>query len=323
MRRKNQVGCSCCGGTFCGLICTACGGIRLVMGDASITDANGTVGFFFDPSLGFWVSEPLQFQPGYLNFEAVDFCSGGPSLFPLSYRYVFACVGDQISVTVFQYRGIDGIGWFLCTGIGSGCCSNYIRGGIFGAEPGYYTRYDGFGGGFQLFKGSIVPTCANGTLDATVPIPGVPGFGDVTIPPPAPEVSLTVPIEVAHKQLCCLPCGIPLTDLTVSWTGSSPGSAQLIRNDTSWASPCTDGKVWTLGCSPNSSSTRVSIASYANDDCTGAATDSGFFGNLIDATCIPYHLHYRVDSAHNPLACKILNGGMVCGSEAIDIYIDE
>lgn len=190
--------------------------------------------------------------------------------------------------------------------------------------PGYFAGVPPSMQFFTFWRSSLAATtvsCAGGVLTASATWDDVHPGGCPDLASPTHSVSIAIPIETPRPQVCCVPCPIPKKNLTVTWNGPSPGSSVLIWNGASWRGACANGMLWTLECSGNATHARV--VKYANPDCTGAVTDGGWLEQRIDFTCIPFHLHYRVDSSWNPLSCKILNGGMDCGSTSIDVYIDE
>ena len=332
MRRKNTPGCPCCGssGVNCGFPCAACGGVRLVVGEGQVTDANGSVGFLYLSGPQSWITNRLLYAPGYLNFQDVFLCSGTPSAASLPYRYSFVCNSDgTISLFVYQIPGplVDVPQFYICDGLTpGGCCEIYIRTGTLGTRPGYFTRSDGFGGGVQPFRSTVEPVCADGVLTADFTFDPLPGYGGLTIQPPSPTASLSIPIETPREQVCCAPCGIPKKDLVVSWTGAFPGSANLIFNGNSWASECSGGLRWTFGC-PNSVGYPVlTVTRYSNaSDCTGTTTSGTVAGQPVDFSCNPYHMHYLARYDVNSNACRILNNNTACtvSTPAINVYVDE
>ena len=109
----------------------------------------------------------------------------------------------------------------------------------------------------------------------------------------------------------CEPCGIPETDLTLSWTNIliGPGSTTLVYNPSIgtglWASACTNGLLFQLGCIGGQIELRVIF--FTSGECpTGA---SNYCSNLrsdplaltlASYTCSPFSLTFTLTDTSCP-----------------------
>ncbi len=112
--------------------------------------------------------------------------------------------------------------------------------------------------------------------------------------------------------VACNPCGVPLSNLTLSWTNTvhGPGSQELIHlGGLTWSSPCfhMPGVVGpisraTFSCSVGSTVLEVDATSSSCGS-TNQTCASPF--QLIQAsfTCNPFHFHYTLNSS----TCFILD----------------
>lgn len=133
----------------------------------------------------------------------------------------------------------------------------------------------------------------------------VPSVGDLL---PVYDVANRWVAESGTDRVPCVPCSLPRTDLTVSWTNTGTignGSTSMARSGSTWASACVDQLRFTLACT--SSLIQFGVSIFADGDCTGEPTQACVSPGLnplslvLDYwTCSPFHLHYTVTSASCP-----------------------
>jgi len=219
MRRKNQVGCPCCGrsGTYCGCICNACGSVHL-NGGGVITDENGSHNLFlFDQVNCISTTVESRFYTDYGYMIIVDssggnpvckkFGSHDPLAFQARYRYVFGCDNGKVGLRIYS-NPIS-----VCVDDGTTC--------------GYYLGSNGDTSNVPLapmFYATATPTECEGSIEADFEF-GNASCPDIIIPPPVRTAHLSFPIEQPFPKVCCNPCPIPLKDLTATWESGTGSGA--------------------------------------------------------------------------------------------------
>ena len=194
-----------------------------------------------------------------------------------------------------------------------------------GPDP-TYTQY------FDIPLTEVSKSCApnfkwSGTAPATVgPVVGLPGSNTLAVPGGGGKVEMTAQIQRARPQLCCFPCPIPKTDLTISWDFGAPlfgypatGSMPLTFNSSTgqWSTTCipdAGGAVrtnrWVLMCSNNIE--QLFTVFYLNTSCNPPAFAAPVMPSpplvrpYVSVNCDPFHMHIL----YNNIAGK-------------NIYIDE
>jgi hypothetical protein len=144
----------------------------------------------------------------------------------------------------------------------------------------------------------------------------------VEIPAPSTTATFTIPLEPVPPSVCCYPCPIPTSDLTLSWIApdTSTGSTTLHFGSSGdafpWISPCVgpiDGFLVKFKLTCVDGTVTLRVESYLNDG-SGCAAGSlnnpsaNAYTTLADFACKPFHLHWTAASG--------------LGGAGVDVLID-
>lgn len=156
----------------------------------------------------------------------------------------------------------------------------------------------------------------SGTAPATVgPVDGLPGSNTLAVPGGGGKVEMTAKMNRARPELCCFPCPIPKTDLTVTWnipeaappipplgfpvTGTMPLVYRPLVNQ--WTSDCIPGTIpnrsfrWLFLC--GLSGPTLARIVWTNGTCSGLSAATSvmmpppFPRPYTSISCDPFHVY--------------------------------
>ena len=309
MLTRKAAGCGCCGGggggIYCGLSCSACGGVYLLNG-GPVTDANGVhplswgggswgTGILLGPTSQAIVMNPDPGDPfdassygdGYVHYYYTVNCLDGDLFFSMSCDPIVQVQGPLPDVTT-KIAGycVDPGG----PGCPAGAVTLPVTAGSVGCSGGHITRTLTFS-------------------DAACP---------VSVPPPPTlpvaafiaTASVSIPIETAGAKVCCEPCPIPAQIITGTLSGPGgeiSGGAIYDSGSQTWTTGCHSQTILSLACV--SGITIACVKYFTSGGCPGGtsaqccSSDATPAFTLVDYTCEPFHLHYAV----TPGRCPVLD----------------
>jgi hypothetical protein len=290
--------------------CVACDGIRMAL-DGTVTDDNGTAAIHYDLASSNWHT-----SSGVTGFGLTwpggpvgqDGCVEGDE--DIAYGYTFRCTGTP------------GIFAAVVTGH-----TAYVTTDTPPAFVGYNLHTITGTCGTSTVTSVLTPTSQDcGAVSVTFSVKTYlgtvvpPDPTAIEIPSPSTTATFAIPLEPVPPSVCCYPCPIPTSDLTLSWIAgdTSTGSTTL-----HYGSP-TDLYPWTSGCvgpidgflikfklQCDVDTVNLHVESYLNDG-SGCAVGSlnnitdNAYTTLADFACRPFHLHWTAASGYTGSGVDIL-----------------
>jgi hypothetical protein len=223
-RRLPKIGGGCCcggggGNVTCGVPCSACGGVTILNG-GYVDDANGRHplsfgGLSWGTGIISWTSHQCFVADGYCNLIGIGDGT-------VTYGYVVSCVSGLILFGIQVDPPITSAN-------------------IPGCTPGFDINFCGESGvGYTAVTGATV--CGGAAITKMLTSIASVNTGCGTVTMPTSSATLYLPVESPRPQICCQPCPIPKTTLTLTVDGGA-GISLPFDGTSTW----TNG-TYTLDC---------------------------------------------------------------------------